>query len=117
MFSLQKLTPISTQENFPQKENFVKRDLPTQLPSEKNFEVKNFQHLTMIFSENFQSLEIFLERKWAFTFKDVRCETRIHIKSSNVHWLKIFLWTSFRTVPHAGSEIFSTSLGYQDSKL
>jgi hypothetical protein len=81
MFSLQKLTPISTQENFPQKENFVKRDLPTQLPSEKNFEVKNFQHLTMIFSENFQSLEIFLERKWAFTFKDVRCETRIHIKS------------------------------------
>jgi hypothetical protein len=37
----------------------------TNFPSEKNFEVENFQLLTMIFSENFLSVEIFLERKWA----------------------------------------------------
>jgi hypothetical protein len=58
---------ISTQENFSQKENFVKCDLvDTNFPSEKNFEVENFQLLTMIFSENFLSVEIFLEWKWAF---------------------------------------------------
>ena len=39
----------------------------TNFPSEKNFEVENFQLLTMIFSENFLSMEIFLEWKWAFT--------------------------------------------------
>jgi hypothetical protein len=33
----------------------------TNFPSEKNFEVENFQLLTMIFSENFLSVEIFLE--------------------------------------------------------
>jgi hypothetical protein len=32
---------------------------------EKNFEVENFQFLTMIFSGNFLSVEIFLEWKWA----------------------------------------------------
>ena len=37
----------------------------TNFPSEKNFEVENFQLLTMIFSENFLSVEIFLEWKWA----------------------------------------------------
>jgi hypothetical protein len=36
-------------------------------PSEKYFEVVKFQLLTMIFSENFLSVEIFLEWKWAFT--------------------------------------------------
>jgi hypothetical protein len=35
-------------------------------PSEKNFEVENFQLLTMIFSQNFLSVEIFIEWKWAF---------------------------------------------------
>ena len=44
------LRPISTKENFPQKEN-----------------VENFQLLTMIFSENFVSVEIFLEWKRTFT--------------------------------------------------
>jgi hypothetical protein len=39
----------------------------TNLSSEKNFEVENFQLLTMIFSENVVSVEIFLEWKWAFT--------------------------------------------------
>jgi hypothetical protein len=39
----------------------------TNFPSEKNWEVENFQLLTMIFSENFLSLETFLERKWALT--------------------------------------------------
>jgi hypothetical protein len=38
----------------------------TNFPSEKTFEVENFQHLTMISSENFLSVEIFLEWKWAF---------------------------------------------------
>jgi hypothetical protein len=38
----------------------------TNFPSEKHFEVENFQLLTMIFSENFLSVEIFLEWKWAF---------------------------------------------------
>ena len=33
----------------------------TNFPSEKNFEVENFQLLTMIFSENSLSLEIFPE--------------------------------------------------------
>jgi hypothetical protein len=37
----------------------------TNFPSEKNFEVESFQLLTMIFSENFLSVEIFLEWKWA----------------------------------------------------
>jgi hypothetical protein len=40
------LRPISTQKYFPQKENFVKRDFP----SENNYEVENF-----------------LEWKWAFS--------------------------------------------------
>ena len=31
----------------------------------ENFEVENFQLLTMIFSENFLSVENFLEWKWA----------------------------------------------------
>ena len=37
----------------------------TNFPVGKNFEVENFQLLTMIFSENFSSVEIFLEWKWA----------------------------------------------------
>ena len=41
----------------------------TNFPSEKNFEDENFQLLTMIFSENFLSVEIFLEWKWAL--KDI----------------------------------------------
>jgi hypothetical protein len=35
------------------------------LAAETNFEVENFQLLTMIFSGNFLSVEIFLDRKWA----------------------------------------------------
>ena len=42
---------VSTQENFPQKENLVKYNWQ---------EVENFQILTMIFSENFLSVEMFL---------------------------------------------------------
>jgi hypothetical protein len=38
----------------------------TNFLSEKNVEVENFQLLTMIFSEHFLSMEIFLEWKWAF---------------------------------------------------
>jgi hypothetical protein len=34
----------------------------TNFPWEKNFEVENFQLLTMIFSEHFLSVEIFLDR-------------------------------------------------------
>ena len=57
---------ISTQENFRQKENFVKCDWQRQIfRRETNFEVENFQLLTMIFSESFLSVEIFLEWKWA----------------------------------------------------
>ena len=56
------LRPISSQENFPQKENFAKYDWSTQ--------VENFQLLTMIFSENFLSVEIFLEWKRAFTIAE-----------------------------------------------
>jgi hypothetical protein len=37
----------------------------TNFPSEKYFEVENFQLLTMTFSEHFLSVEIFLEWKWA----------------------------------------------------
>jgi hypothetical protein len=44
-------TPISIQVNFPQK------DVEN---------VENFQLSTMIFSEHFLSVEIFLEWKWAF---------------------------------------------------
>jgi hypothetical protein len=51
------LRPISTQENFPRKENFVKCDWPTQIF--RNFEVENFQLSTMIFLENFLSVEFF----------------------------------------------------------
>jgi hypothetical protein len=47
------LRPISTQENFPRKKKFVKCDWPTQI-----FQVENFQFLTMIFSENFLSVEM-----------------------------------------------------------
>jgi hypothetical protein len=39
----------------------------TNFQSEKNFEVENFQLLTMIFSENVLSVENFLEWKWTFT--------------------------------------------------
>jgi hypothetical protein len=47
-------------------ENFVKCDWPTQiLRWEKNSEVENFQLLTMIFSGNFLSVEIFLQWKFA----------------------------------------------------
>jgi hypothetical protein len=35
------LRPISTQKYFPQKENFVKRDFP----SENNYEVENFRKI------------------------------------------------------------------------
>ena len=38
----------------------------TNFLSEKNFEVENFQLLTMTFSENFLTAEIFLEWKWTF---------------------------------------------------
>ena len=51
---------------FPQKENFVKCDTAdTNFPSEQILKLKIFQLLTMIFSENFLSVEIFLEWKWA----------------------------------------------------
>ena len=50
-----------------QKENFVKCDWSTQIfRRKKNFKVENFQLLTMTFSKNVLSVEIFLERKWAF---------------------------------------------------
>jgi hypothetical protein len=39
----------------------------TDFPSEKNFEVENFELLTMIFAENILSVEMFLECKWALT--------------------------------------------------
>ena len=55
---------ISTQENFPRKEKFVKCDWPTQIFRRKKI-LKLFQLLTMIFSENFLSVEIFLQWKWA----------------------------------------------------
>jgi hypothetical protein len=61
------LRRISNQENFPQQENFVKCDWPTQIFRRKKilklkiFSCQNFQLLTMIFSENFLSVEIFLE--------------------------------------------------------
>ena len=58
--SLTVLSPISTQENFPQKENFVKCDWPTQIFRRKKIlKLKNFRLLTMIFSENFLSVENF----------------------------------------------------------
>jgi hypothetical protein len=63
------LRPISTQENFPRKEIFVKNDWPTQIFRQKKILKLNFQLLTMIFSENFLSVEIFLEWKWAFSRK------------------------------------------------
>jgi hypothetical protein len=44
---------ISAQEKFPQKENFVKCDWPTQMG-------------TMMFSENFLSVQNFLEWKCSF---------------------------------------------------
>jgi hypothetical protein len=56
--SVATLRPISTQENFPQKQNFVKCDWPTHFVGKK-FLKKN------IF-ENFLSVENFLEWKWAF---------------------------------------------------
>ena len=49
---------------FPQKENSVRLDWPAQIFCQKKF-LKIFQLLTMIFSENFLSVEIFLEWKWA----------------------------------------------------
>jgi hypothetical protein len=39
----------------------------TDFPSEKNFEVENFELLTMIFAVNILSVEMFLECKWALT--------------------------------------------------
>jgi hypothetical protein len=58
---------ISTQENFPQKENFFKCDWPTQIFLwKKILKVENFQLLTITFSENFVFVEIFLVWKWAF---------------------------------------------------
>ena len=49
--------------HFHSEENFVKCDsvTDTNFPSENHFEVENFQFLTMIFSENFLSVDIFLE--------------------------------------------------------
>jgi hypothetical protein len=55
--------PFSLRKIFRRKKSFVKCDWPTQIfRREKNFEVENFQ-LLMIFSENFLSVEIFLEWK------------------------------------------------------
>jgi hypothetical protein len=52
------LKPISTQNDFPQKEIFCKIWLAdTNFPSEKKFEVENVQLLTMTFSENVLSVE------------------------------------------------------------
>ena len=60
----------------------------TNFPSEENFEVENFQLLTMIFSENFLSVEIFLEWKWTFsvflfsqhdTQKYKMCENKVRL--------------------------------------
>jgi hypothetical protein len=58
-------SPFPPSEIFPQNENFVKSVIARQtFLSGKKFEVVNFQLLTMIFSENFLFLEIFLEWKW-----------------------------------------------------
>jgi hypothetical protein len=68
-FAFHPLRHISTQENIPQKEKFVKCDWPTQIFQHKNFNFKKFQLLTfhMIFSESFLSVKNFLEWKRAFT--------------------------------------------------
>jgi hypothetical protein len=46
----------------------------TNFPSENNFEVENFQLLTMIFSENFLSVEILLEWKWALKVENFQLQ-------------------------------------------
>ena len=51
----------SIQENFSRKEYLA----DTNFRWEKIFQLENFQLLTMIFSENFLSVENFLEWKWA----------------------------------------------------
>ena len=56
-------------ENFLQKENFVKCDWPAQIfLSEKKCWSWKFSTLWMIFFENFLSVEIFLEWKWALSW-------------------------------------------------
>ena len=58
-----------SRKKFPRTEKFVKCDWPTQIFRRKKvFEVENFQLLTMIFSENFLSVENFLDWKGANSF-------------------------------------------------
>jgi hypothetical protein len=71
--SIEKFRLVENRHFFPQKENFVKCDWPdTNFLSEKNFEVENVQLLTMIFSGNFLSMEIFLEWKWDLTTPELQ---------------------------------------------
>jgi hypothetical protein len=74
---------FSTQEKFSAERKFCKRWLAdTNFPSEKNFEVENFQLLT-IFLENFLSVEIFLEWKWVlFSFEQHKNWENPHANSS-----------------------------------
>ena len=59
----------------------------TNFPSEKNFEVENFQLLT-IFSENFLSVEIFLEWKWALiTLLDVQVIEPIYTAYNGFYYI------------------------------
>jgi hypothetical protein len=79
---LQRLRHISTQENFPQKENFVKCD--TQFTSEKNFEVENFQLLTRRFSvrRKFSSVEMSLyNSSWDNCYFELDPRTFLNHKS------------------------------------
>jgi hypothetical protein len=63
----------------------------TDFPSEKNFEVENFQLLTMIFSQHFLSVEIFLALKWALIPKPYPYRFMIDLKEeqSNEYLKKV----------------------------
>ena len=52
----------------------------------KSFEVENFQLLTMIFSENFRSVETFLAWEWVFR-NEKENNTEFHVEIQNRAWM------------------------------
>jgi hypothetical protein len=68
MFQKCSRSRISTIGKFSTERKFCRMWLAdTNFPWETKFDVENFQLLTMIFSENFLSVEIFLKCKWDLT--------------------------------------------------
>jgi hypothetical protein len=79
-FTVAPLSGLSVKAYFPSGKFSTERKFCEMWLADTNFEVENFQLLTMLFSENFLSVEIFLEWKWAFTEFEFELNLNLHEK-------------------------------------